>query len=94
MKTEILKAFKLNLHFSSSNSSLNDPKTPSDYNSPVIYHQKIADIVQLVQMLVQKKRVIDKINGIVFIVNTYTQWNQCSHAMLCSMIYEQLRKSK
>lgn len=49
---------------------------------------KIADIVQLVQMLVQKKRVMDKINGIVFIINTYTQWNQFSHAMLCSMIYE------
>lgn len=49
---------------------------------------KIADIVQLVQMLVQKKRVMDEINGIVFIINTYTQWNQFSHAMLCSMIYE------
>lgn len=53
---------------------------------------KIADIVQLVQMLVQ--RVMDKINGIVFILNTYSQWNQFSHAMLWSVIYEQLREGK
>ena len=25
---------------------------------------------------------MDRINGIVFILNTYTQWNQFSHAML------------